>query len=167
MFDWIKSMVNPPQPAGPPQPLRSFDSGDAIINQDSVSLEADVLAVEVAAEDSIRLFEVHEPKVDNCVLTYRSELKTEEASGRVFLEMWCRFPGRGEFFSKGFDQAVKGTNDWSYHEIPFYLKTEQTPDLIKLNLATEGKAKVWMRNIELLYTPLESRDAGKDAGNES
>lgn len=163
MFDWIKSMVSPPQPAGPPQSLRSFGSDDATINQDAVSLEDDVLMVEVAEENSIRLFDVHEPGVDNCILTYRSELKTEDANGRVFLEMWCRFAGRGEFFSKGFDQAVKGTNDWSFHEIPFFLKPGQTPDLIKLNLATEGKAKVWLRNIELLHTPLESRDTPEEA----
>ena len=166
MFDWIKSMVNPPQPAGPPQPLRSFGAGDAIINQDAVTPEDDVLVVEVAEESSIRLFEVQKPEVDNCILTYRSELKTEDAGGRVFLEMWCRFPSRGEFFSKGFDQAVKGTNDWASYETPFFLKSGQTPDLIKLNLALEGRAKVWLRNIELLYTPLESRDASEEAEDE-
>lgn len=167
MFEWIKSMVNPPQPAGPPQPLRSFGADDAIINQDAVTREDDVLIVEVAAESSIRLFEVQKPKVDYCILTYRSELKTEEASGRVFLEMWCRFPGRGEFFSKGFDHAVKGTNDWASYETPFYLKSGQTPDLIKLNLALEGRGKVWLRDIELLYTPFEIRDVSEDPEDKS
>ena len=166
MFDWLKSMVTPPQPAGPPQSLRSFGSADAIINQDAVTVEDDVLIVEVGGESSIRLFEVHEPNVDNCILTYRAELQTEDAKGRVFLEMWCRFAGRGEFFSKGFDHAVKGTNDWASYETPFFLKSGQTPDLIKLNLALEGDAKVRLRNIELLYTPLEDRDSSEDSGDD-
>ena len=173
MLDWIKSMVAPPQPAGPAQPLRVFGPADAIINQDAVTLEDDSLVVEVAEESSVRLFEVHEPEVDNCILTYRAELKTEDASGRVFLAMWCRFPGRGEFFSKGLDNAVKGTNDWASYETPFFLKSGQTPDLIKLNLTSEGQSKVWLRNIELLYTPLETRASSEapkdaeDAGDES
>jgi len=68
--------------------------------------------------------------------------------------MWCRLPGRGEFFSKGVDQAVEGTTDWVSCEIPFYLKKGQRPDLIKLNLAIEGSGKVWIRDVELLKTPL-------------
>jgi hypothetical protein len=39
-------------------------------------------------------------------------------------------------------------------EIPFYLKKGQRPDLIKLNLAIEGSGKVWIRDVELLKTPL-------------
>ena len=166
MFDWIKSMVTPPQPAGPPQALRTFGSADAIINQDTVTLEDDVLVVEVAEESSVRLYEVHEPEVDNCILTYRAELKTEAASGRVFLTMWCRFPGRGEFYSKGLHHALKGTNDWASYETPFFLKARQTPDLIKLNLTSEGKSKVWLRNIELLYTPFEPRESSEDPEDE-
>jgi hypothetical protein len=68
--------------------------------------------------------------------------------------MWCRLPGRGEFFSKGLQQAVSGTANWSHYEIPFYLKKGQKPDLIKLNLAVEGAGTVWLRNIELLRTRL-------------
>ena len=160
-------MVTPPQAVGPPQPLRNFESSDAIINQDAVTLEEDVLAIVVDAERSVRLFEVHEPEVDNCILTYRADLKTEDAQGRVFLVMWCRFPGRGEFFSKGLDQSVKGTNDWASYEIPFYLKSGQVPDLIKLNLACEGRAKIWVRNIELLHTPLGSPDSSEDVEDET
>lgn len=162
MFDWIKSMVIPPEPAGPPKPLREFVPADAIINQDSVTLQDDILAVEVAEESSVRLYEVHEPEVDNCLLTYRAELKTEDAAGRVFLTMWCRFLGRGEFYSKGFHHAVKGTNDWASYETLYFLKPGQTPDLIKLNLESEGQSKVWLRNMELLYAPLEPRGDSED-----
>ena len=70
--------------------------------------------------------------------------------------MWCRLPGRSEFFSKGYQQAVSGTVDWARYEIPFHLKRGQKPDLIKLNVVVEGPGTVWLRNVELLKTPLAS-----------
>ncbi len=94
--------------------------------------------------------------MEQCLLTYRAELKAEGVQGRAFLEMWCRLPGRGEFFSKGFQQAVTGSVDWTRQEIPFLLKRGQRPDLVKLNLVVEGPGTVWARQIELLRTPLAS-----------
>ena len=155
MFDWIKSVVTPPEPAGPPETLKTFTLSDPTIDLDSVTAEDEAWRLELEAEASIRLFEFPDPDIENCILTYRAEFKTEDAGGRTFLEMWCRFPGRGEFFSKGFNHAVKGTNDWASYETPFFLNTGQKPDLIKLNLAAEGPAKVWLRNIELLVTPFK------------
>ena len=107
-------------------------------------------------EQTIRLFEVQEPQVEQCLITYRAKLKTDGLTGRSFLEMWCRLPGRGEFFSKGLNQVVTGTTDWASYEIPFYLRKGQRPDLIKLNLVVEGRGKVWLRDVQLLKTPLHS-----------
>jgi hypothetical protein len=94
--------------------------------------------------------------VEHCLLTYRAELKAEDLQGRGFLEMWCRLPGRGEFFSKGYKQAVSGTVDSARYEIPFFLERDHRPDLIKLNVVVEGPGTVWLRNVELLKTPLAS-----------
>jgi len=80
----------------------------------------------------------------------------EGLKGRAFLEMWCRLPGRGEFFSKGLQQVLSGTASWARYEISFYLKEGQKPDLIKPNLAVEGTGTVWLKNVELLETPLVS-----------
>ena len=74
--------------------------------------------------------------------------------GGAYLEMWCRLPGEGEYFSKGLDQKVKGTVDWSSYEIPFRLDEGQRPDLIRLNIAFDGPGTVRLRNVELLRTPL-------------
>jgi hypothetical protein len=82
-------------------------------------------------------------------------MRTEKVKGRAYLEMWCRLPGRGEFFSKGFANAVKGSRDWATYEVPFYLKAGQKPDLVKLNLVIEGGGKVWLRRLELLSAPLQ------------
>ena len=63
-------------------------------------------------------------------------------------------PGRGEFFSKGLDRKTKGTTGWASHEVSFYLKAGQRPDLIRLNVAFDGPGTIWVRKVELEKTPL-------------
>ena len=156
MVKWLKSLFSAPEPAGPPQTIRTFAPSERTITQDGVSLDADSIRIESTESRTVRLFEVKDPGVQQCVVTYRAEMKWEKVEGRAFLEMWCSFPGRGEFFSKGLHQALSGTSNWARFEIPFYLKQGQMPDLIKLNLAVEGRGVVWLKNIELLKTPLSS-----------
>jgi len=103
---------------------------------------------------TFRLHEIENPSVEDCILAYRASMKTENVEGQAYLEMWCRFPGVGESFSKGYHHAMKGTNDWAQCEAPFFLQKDQRPDLIKLNLVIEGKGTVWLRDIELLASPL-------------
>jgi hypothetical protein len=157
MLNWIKSRFAGPKPTGPPQLLRAFASYQPTITQSGILVENSAWQIDARAEEqTIRLFEVENPAVEQCVLTYRAEIKAEGLQGRAFLEMWCRLPGRGEFFSEGYKQAVSGTVEWARYEIPFYLKEGQKPDLIKLNVVVEGRGSVWLRNVELLKTPLES-----------
>ena len=72
----------------------------------------------------------------------------------MYLEMWCRFPGRGEFFSRDLAHKVTGTNDWASYETPFYLRRGQVVDLIKLNVVLEGPGTIWVRDVQLFRTPL-------------
>jgi hypothetical protein len=44
--------------------------------------------------------------------------------------------------------------DWGSYEVAFRLAQGQRPDLIKLNLAVEGAGTVWIKDVELLQTPL-------------
>ena len=157
MLNWLKSRFAGPKPAGPPQMLRTFGSNQPTITQSGIRVENGVWQIDARAEEqTIRLFEVEIPDVEQCLLTYRAELKAEELQGRAFLEMWCRMPGRGEYFSKGYKQAVSGTVDWARYEIPFFLERDRRPDLVKLNVVVEGPGTVWLRNVELLKTPLAS-----------
>ncbi len=66
------------------------------------------LKVTVTEPSVIRLFETGPLDVENAMLVYRARLRTENAQGNVYLEMWCRFPGKGEFFSRGFQVAPAG-----------------------------------------------------------
>ncbi|MGH7512436.1 MAG: hypothetical protein ACREOQ_05860 [Gemmatimonadales bacterium] len=156
MLRWLKSLFSGPTPVGPPQVLRAFAADQPTITQDGIRAEQGAWRIDARGKQTIRVFEVEDPGVELCLLTYRAELKADGLKGRAFLEMWCRLPGRGEFFSKGYQQAVSGTVNWARYEIPFYLKRGQKPDLLKLNLAVEGPGIVWLRNVELLQTPLAS-----------
>jgi hypothetical protein len=88
------------------------------------------------------------------MVTYRAKLKTENLTEQAYLEMWCRLPGKGEFFSRGLAHTVTGSNDWASYETPFLLKKGEKPDLIKLNLVVKGAGKVWVKDVELLKGPL-------------
>jgi len=153
MLQWIKSLFRPPEPAGPAQIIKRFDRSEATITRDVVTSHDDGWLLDVAEAQTVRLFDVEDPQVENCMVSYRADLKSDAVQGRGYLEMWCRIPGRGEFFSKGFHNALKGTNDWASYEIPFYLKRGQRPDLLKLNLTLEGRGRVWVKNIVVSYVP--------------
>ena len=73
---------------------------------------------------------------------------------RAYLEMWCSFATRGEFFSKGFHNSVAGANDCASYEIPFFLKRGQRLDLVKLNLVFDGPGTLWVKDVALWPTPL-------------
>ena len=150
----FRNLFKRPKPTGPPEVLRTFSSSDRPITQTGVTVEGDSFRIDVASEGSVPLFEIPDPSVESCVLTYRAKLRTADVERGAYLEMWCRVPDRGEFFSKGLHDKLRGTTDWSSHEIPFLLKKGQRPDLVKLNVAFEGPGTVWIRDVELLRTPL-------------
>lgn len=154
MLEWLKSMFGAPRPSGPTETIRAFRTSDATLSRDRVTVSGEGWLVDSKAEQTIRLFEIQDPQVEQCLLTYRAKMKTDSLAGGAYLEMWCRLPGRGEFFSKGLHQKASGTTDWASYEIPFSLKKGQQPDLIKLNLVVGGKGKVWLKDVQLLRTPV-------------
>jgi hypothetical protein len=154
MLERLRSLLRRPAPAGPPQTLRRFGSSDRTVAEDGVSAEHDGWRVDASEAGSVELFNIPEPSVEDCLLTYRAELRSEDVEGGAYLEMWCRLPGQGEFFSKGLHHKAKGTTGWASHEVPFHLRAGQRPDLIRLNVAFDGPGSVWIRNVELQQTPL-------------
>jgi hypothetical protein len=59
----------------------------------------------------------------------------------------------GDFFSRGFDHVISGTTGWAEYQTPFFLKAGEKPDLIRLNLVTEGPGKIDVKDVELLKAP--------------
>jgi hypothetical protein len=154
MLRKIAQLLTPPAPSGPSVPLRRFTAADRPIDAAAVERDGEAWRVAAGRAMTVHLYEIADPGVERCLLAYRARLRSENLAARGYLEMWCRFPGRGEYFSKGLQQPVSGTTGWASYETPFLLKAGQRPDLIKLNLALEGAGTVWISDIELLQTPL-------------
>jgi len=142
--------------------LRIFTPATPTICKDVIA-EGDAWFANCTKAQTFRLFEVPNPGIEECIVLYCAKLKTEGLTGRAYLEMWCNFPGRGEFFSRGLDQIVTGFNDWASSEIPFLLQKDEKPDLIRLNLVVESTGwlwkkavagRIWIKGVELLKAPL-------------
>jgi hypothetical protein len=136
------------------QTLKKFTATDETISKDLKASDSDGWQGNSEKGQVFRLFEVADPGVENCRIIYRAKIKSEDLSEPAYLEMWCRFPGKGEFFSRGLDHQLTGSNGWATYETPFFLKKGEKPDLIKLNLVVKGSGKVWIKDVELLKAPL-------------
>ena len=152
----LRAFVSTPQPSGPSQIVEAFNSADPTVTGHPLRVEGQGWFAELPGAQTLQLFQFQPPTLESCMLTYRVQMRTEELQDDAYLELWCRFPGRGEFFSKGFDQAVRGTNDWASYEVSFYLKKDQIPDLLKLNIVCKGAGRLWIQDVEITKTPLAS-----------
>lgn len=139
-----------------------LDKVSDLITQSDVSIDKKVtsddkgsLKATASQPRVVRLFETGDLGIDNARLIYRARLKTEDLKGQAYLEMWCNFPGKGEFFSRGLQNPLSGTNDWVTEEIPFLLQKGERPDNVKLNLVINGTGTVWIDDIRILRAPLK------------
>ena len=147
----------------PVMELKRFpmDSLEGVVTQSGVMLDKDVssdgkgsLRIAASGPTMVRLFEIGDIDIDNARLLYQAKLRTEGMSGQVYLEMWCHFPGKGDFFSRGLQSPITGTTNWTTEETSFFLKKGEKPDMIKLNLVINGKGTVWIDDVRLLKGPL-------------
>ncbi|MDX9856825.1 MAG: hypothetical protein RBT76_03455 [candidate division Zixibacteria bacterium] len=102
----------------------------------------------------LRIGAVGDIDVENAQLVYEASLRSEALQGQAYLEMWCWFSDRGEYFSRGLDNPVSGTSDWAAHSTPFYLKAGENPDSVFLNVVVDGVGTVWVAGPRLLRMPL-------------
>ena len=138
------------------------DSLDGIITQTGIGFDNEIssdrkgsLRITVAESTVIRLFEISDISLENARLLYQAKVRTKDIQGQVFLEMWCHFPGKGEFFSRSLQSPLSGTTEWTSIETPFFLKKGQKPDLVKLNLVINGNGTAWIDDIHLIKGPLQ------------
>jgi F0F1-type ATP synthase membrane subunit c/vacuolar-type H+-ATPase subunit K len=143
--------------------LRQYplDDTQGLITQSGVSIDKQIssdgkgsLRIKATEPTTIRLFETGALDMENARLIYEARVRTENVEGQVYLEMWCHFPGKGEYFSKGLDSPLTGTTGWTTLETPFFLKKGQKPDNVKLNLVINGQGTVWIDDIRLFKGPL-------------
>jgi hypothetical protein len=143
--------------------LKSYPIKDmeGLITRDGVEFDPSTsadgngsLKITATAPRVVRLFETGGLDVENAILVYNAKIKNENLQGTAFLEMWVSFPGKGEFFSRGLQNPVTGTMDWSSAMTPFFLKRGENPDNVKLNLVVNGTGTVWIDDIKLAKGPL-------------
>lgn len=139
-----------------------IDSMEGIITQSGVEIDKAVssdgkgsLKITATGPTVVRLFDTGDIDVENARLIYQAKVRTEGIDGKVYLEMWCHFPGKGEFFSRGLQTPLTGTTNWTTEETPFFLKKGENPDNIRLNIVIDGKGTAWIDNIRLLKGPLQ------------
>ncbi len=157
-----------PEPSGPAPAveLKHFpiDSLSEVRATASVALDANVssdgkgsLRVDAPGPLLVPLFEVSDVAVEEAALVYEAKLQTENLNGQAYVEMWLRFPGQGEFFSRGLERPLTGTMSWTTVSTPFFLQKGQRPDLIRLNLVVSGPGRVWVDDVRLQRQPLPGR----------
>ena len=144
--------------------LKQFpiSSLEGILTESDIAFDTEVtsdgngsLRVKAQEARQVPLFETGEIDVENARLIYQAKVKTEGVAGKVYLEMWCHFPGKGEFFSRGLHSALTGTTGWTTQETPFFLKKGENPDNVKLNLVIDGKGTAWIDDVRLIKGPLK------------
>ena len=141
--------------------LFPIDSMEGVITRSDVGIDREIssdgngsLRITSTKPTVVRLFETGDIDIENARLIYQARLRTENVEGQVYLEMWCHFPGKGEFFSRGLQTPLTGTMEWTTEETPFFLKKGENPDNVKLNLVINGRGTAWIDDIRLLKAPL-------------
>ncbi len=144
--------------------LKAYPINDmtGILTTDGVTINRGITSdgrgsLQVSADEplTVRLFETGDIDIENARLLYRARVRTDNIEGEAYLEMWCHFPGRGEYFSRSLHAPLSGTTDWTTQETPFFLKVGENPDNIKLNLVIAGTGTVWIDDIRLVSGPLQ------------
>jgi len=139
-----------------------LDTLDGIITRSNIALDKDIssdqrgsLRITTSTPTTLRLYETGDINIDDTRLIYQAKLRTAGLEGQVYLEMWCHFPGKGEFFSRALHAPLTGTTEWILQETAFFLKKGENPDDIKLNIVINGKGTVWIDDLRLLKGPLQ------------
>jgi len=140
-------------------PLDSIDEIGAVENVsfDSVVSYDGQGSIKITATDStvVNLFNISDPDIENTRLLYRARIKSENVIGQAYLEMWCAFPGKGEYFTRDLLTPITGSRDWMEEEVAFVLEKGQKPSSIRLNVVFEGSGIVWIDDIRLLTSALK------------
>ncbi len=133
------------------------DDMSSVVTRSGVEADAAVsadghgsLRLTAAEPATFRLYETGDIDVENARLIYQARIRTEGVEGQVYLEMWCHFAGKGEFFSRALHAPLTGTVEWTSQETPFFLRKGENPDNVKLNLVVNGKGTAWIDDIRLV-----------------
>jgi hypothetical protein len=141
-----------------PTELKYFpvDNLNGIITQSGIQLDNNVssdgkgsIKIETSKPITVELYNINDIRIEDTQLIYEAKIKSENLSGQAFLEMWCVFNGKGQFFSRGFDSVISGSTDWKTIRTVFSLRKGEIPEQIRLNIMVNGIGTVWIDDIHL------------------
>jgi len=135
----------------------AVNSTSGVLTQSGIEADGGVtsdgggsLRLTATSPTTFRLFETGDIDIENSRLIYQARVKTQDVNGEVYLEMWCHFAGKGEFFSRALHAPLSGSVDWTTQETPFSLRKGENPDNVKLNLVVNGTGTAWIDDIRLI-----------------
>ena len=150
--------------AGPAKEIIRFPVDDLtnVITQTQTEIDQAVssdgkgsLRISAKTPMTVQLYEVEDLNVHKAQLTYQARVRTENLDGQAYLEMWCHFTGKGQYFSRALQQPFTGTTKWTTTQTPFFLQKGQKPDRVSLNLVVNSTGTVGVDDIRLLKAPLK------------
>ncbi|OKH22408.1 hypothetical protein NIES593_13130 [Hydrococcus rivularis NIES-593] len=172
-----------PEAEEPFQLIRRFDITDQLLTKRCISVDGDAWRIEAydAQEEnsafasfletsstiekpvrSVKLFEIDEPNVQECIIACRAWMKTDQMIEAVTLCLGFDRPM--DFF--GFKTSnlinyrtanVLGT-EWKEYEVRYYFKKEQNPGKFKINLDFSSSGIAWIKDIWLLQAPVKAKN---------
>jgi len=107
------------------------------------------IRIETSKPITVQLYNVDDIDVDDTQIVYEANIKSDNVKGQAYLEMWCVFKDKREYFSRGFDSVISGTTDWKTIRTVFKLNKGEKPDQIKLNVVVNGVGTIWIDDIHL------------------
>lgn len=120
-------------------------------------LKEQAVKIETAWPTTINVTRVNllDKHLQQTVLTFSAQLKSEELTGNGYLEMWVHVPGSngGNFVVRGLDRPLQPNNPWSEFQTSFTLIKDQVPDYVTLNLVINGRGYVWLKDVHLRHNP--------------
>jgi hypothetical protein len=134
-----------------------LDDLKGVITQSGIEIDQNIssdgkgsLRIDAEGPITVNLFEVQDIDIENARLMYQARVRSKGLQGQAYLEMLVHMPGKGEFFTRNVHTPATGTMDWTTMEAPFFLKTGQNPDYVKLNLVIAGTGTMWIDDIRLV-----------------
>lgn len=88
--------------------------------------------------------------VEDAILVYEAKVRTRELDGLAYLEMSCRLPMRGTFYSRGLRAPLTGSQGWASQHVRFNLRPGEVPEAIRLSLVLTGPGTAWIDAVSLL-----------------
>lgn len=141
------------RPTGPFKSVHRFSAADRVPSS-ACSLEGETLRASPAGRAEVPLFHLKNVNFRNCVLLLRAYVRSEGVAKKAYLEMDCTIAGKGTFFSKALEDAAVGTQEWRWHQAPFYLRSREECQEVRVKLVFEGGGQVWIKDVELFRAPV-------------